>query len=74
MEVFTNSPGLQFYTSNSLEEHEAGKGGAHYGNRSGFCMETQFFPDSINRPEFPSCVVTKDAPMELRTTYRFSAK
>lgn len=74
MEVFTNSPGLQFYTSNSLEEHEAGKGGTHYGNRSGFCMETQFFPDSINRPEFPSCVVTKDAPMELRTTYRFSAK
>ncbi|MCI8274747.1 MAG: galactose mutarotase [Lachnospiraceae bacterium] len=74
MEVSTNSPGLQFYTANSLEEHEAGKGGAHYGNRSGFCMETQFFPDSVNQPAFPSCVVTKEAPLDLHTAYRFSIK
>ena len=74
MEVFTNSPGLQFYTSNSLEEHEAGKNGAQYGNRSGFCMETQFFPDSINHPEFPSCTLTREAPLNLRTVYRFSTK
>lgn len=74
MEVFTNSPGLQFYTANSLEEREAGKHGVHYGHRSAFCMETQFFPDSINQPAFPSCAVTRDAPLKLRTTYRFSTK
>ncbi|MCI8464433.1 MAG: galactose mutarotase [Lachnospiraceae bacterium] len=74
MEVFTNSPGLQFYTANSLEEKEAGKGGAHYGNRGGFCMETQFFPDSINQPSFPPCTVKKDAPQDFCTTYRFSVK
>lgn len=74
MEVFTNSPGLQFYTANGLEEHEAGKGGAKYGRRSAFCMETQFFPDSINHPSFPSCLVTKDAPQDFCTTYRFSVK
>ena len=74
MEVFTNSPGLQFFTANGLEERNAGKDGAQYSRRGGLCMETQFFPDSINQPAFPSCVVTKDAPQDLYTTFRFSIR
>lgn len=72
MEVITNNPGVQFYTGNFLNGI-AGKDGALYQKRSGFCLETQLFPDSINRPEFPSCMVTKDAPQDFQTTYRFKA-
>ncbi len=70
MEVETNCPGMQFYTGNGLGG-SGYKDGKAYEKRGGFCMETQFYPDSINRPEFPSCEVTKDAPQKLYTTYRF---
>lgn len=74
MEVLTNSPGMQFYTGNFLDGSIIGKNGAVYPKRGGFCMETQLFPDSVNQPAFPSCVVTKDSPQDFHTTYRFSVK
>ena len=73
MEVITNNPGVQFYTGNFLN-NVAGKKGTIYEKRSGFCLETQLFPDSINHPDFPSCIVTKDAPQDFHTTYRFLVK
>ena len=53
MDVRTTEPGIQLYTGNWLGD-EAGKGGRKYPRRSGFCLETQHYPDSPNRPEFPS--------------------
>jgi aldose 1-epimerase len=55
MRVFTTQPGVQFYTGNYLDGVQ-GKNGSVYGKRDGFCLETQSFPDSPNRPQFPSCV------------------
>jgi aldose 1-epimerase len=55
MRVFTTQPGLQFYTGNFLSGVQ-GKAGSLYGSHAGFCLETQTFPDSPNRPEFPPCV------------------
>ncbi len=52
MAVTSNMPGVQFYTGNYLDGCPRGKGGAAYGRRHGFCLETQHFPDSPNRPEF----------------------
>ncbi|MCL1788020.1 MAG: galactose mutarotase, partial [Defluviitaleaceae bacterium] len=73
MTVSTNSPGLQLYTGNMIPTGDAavtGKG-VTYGVQSGFCMETQIFPDAINHPHFPSCVVTKDAPQQYYTEFHF---
>jgi len=55
MKVFTTQPGVQFYTGNHLKE-VAGKQGSCYVKHSGFCLETQHFPDSPNRENFPSCI------------------
>ena len=71
MEVLTTEPGLQFYTANALKGI-AGKGGASYGPRSGFCLETQHFPDSPNRPDFPSTILGPGELYESTTIYRFS--
>jgi len=73
MEVLTTLPGVQFYSGNYLDGCPAGKGGAPYGKRCGFCLETQFFPDSPNRPRFPSCVLRAGEEYRSRTVYRFSA-
>jgi aldose 1-epimerase len=53
LEVYTNEPGLQFYGGNFLDGTIAGKNGIKFGRRSAFCLETQHFPDSPNKPEFP---------------------
>ena len=55
MKVFTTQPGVQFYTGNMLRDVR-GKAGAVYSRHSGFCLETQHFPDSPNREDFPPCV------------------
>jgi aldose 1-epimerase len=55
MKVSTTQPGVQFYTGNSLNV-PAGKFGTHYAKHSGFCLETQHFPDSPNQSGFPSCI------------------
>ena len=48
---------MQFYTGNKLDGTITGKGGAVYGTRCGFCLETQHFPDSPNQPSFPSTIL-----------------
>lgn len=69
LEVETSEPGVQFYTGNWLAG--PGKGGETYGRRSGFCLETQHYPDSPNKSEFPSTVLRPGEQYRSRTIYRF---
>lgn len=71
MEVLTTEPGLQFYTGNFLDGTLKGKGRT-YTRRSAFCMETQHFPDSPNKPDFPSTVLKPGSTYQSTTVYRFS--
>ena len=68
MEVYTTEPGLQFYSGNFLDGSQVGKSGLGYGHRSGFCLETQHFPDSPNKPDFPSTVVVDSRPADAATS------
>jgi aldose 1-epimerase len=72
LEVSTTEPGIQFYSGNFLDGSIRGKGGKVYGLRSAFCLETQHFPDSPNKPEFPSTVLKAGARFQSATVYRFS--
>lgn len=72
MEVETTSPGMQFYTANFVEDGRKGKGGAVYGFRHGFCLETQHFPDSPNRPDFPSATLKAGEKYDQTTRFRFT--
>ena len=74
MEVWTIEPGIQFYSGNFLDGTIHGKGGQNYGHRSGFCLETQHFPDSPNHPKFPSTVLKPGAQYRTTTIYKFSAR
>lgn len=71
MEVYTTEPGMQFYTGNFLDGTVVGKGGKAYQKRAGFCFETQHFPDSPNKPQFPSTVLKPRYGYESTTVYRF---
>jgi aldose 1-epimerase len=72
MEVLTTEPGVQFYTGNNLDGSIHGKEGKVYGRRYGLCLETQHFPDSPNKPNFPSVVLKPGAQYQTTTVYRFS--
>ncbi|NRF37803.1 aldose epimerase family protein [Pedobacter foliorum] len=73
MEVFTTEPGLQFYSGNFLTgKDKDGKGGVSYPFRSAFCLETQHFPDSPNKENFPSTVLKPGAEYQSTTIYKFS--
>ncbi|MEI6515410.1 MAG: aldose epimerase family protein [bacterium] len=74
MEVLSTEPGLQFYGGNFLDGKLIGKGGKAYQYRTGFCMEPQHYPDSPNRPEFPSVVLTPGQVYKNTIIYRFSVK
>lgn len=74
MEVRTDQPGVQFYSGNFLDGTLRGKGGKVYGRRSGFCLETQHFPDSPNQPSFPSVTLRPGEKFQSTTVYRFSAR
>ncbi len=74
MQVFTNQRGIQFYTGNMLVAPMPGKDGVQYSRRGGFCLETQFYPDSIHFPHFPTPVVRPGEVQESSTVFRFSAK
>ena len=74
MEVWTTEPGLQFYTGNFLDGTLKGKSGKVYGQRSAFCMETQHFPDSPNKPSFPTTELKPGQTYHTVTAYRFSAR
>lgn len=71
LEVYTTEPGVQFYAGNFLDGSNVGKGGVPYARRSGFCLETQHYPDSPNRSEFPSSVLRPGERYESTTVYRF---
>jgi len=73
MEVLTTEPGVQFYTGNFLDGSIRGKGGKVYGRRFGLCLETQHFPDSPNKPNFPSVVLKPGAQYQTTTVYKFSS-
>ena len=74
MEVWTTEPGLQFYSGNFLSGSNIGKGGKRYEHRFGFCLETQHYPDSPNRPQFPSTTLNPGQTYSSTTVYRFTAK
>ena len=71
MEVYTTEPGLQFYSGNFLDGTIKGKGGKAYQFRSGLCLETQHYPDSPNRPGFPSVMVKAGETYLTETVYKF---
>ncbi len=74
MEVFTTEPGVQLYTGNHLRGNEIGKSGVAYTKRTGFCLETQHFPDSPNKPQFPSTLLQSGETFQSTTIYKFSVK
>ena len=71
LEVCTTEPGLQLYTGNSLHSRLPGKGRRPYRGRQGLCLETQHFPDSPNRPQFPSTILRPGETYRSETVYRF---
>lgn len=74
LEVYTTEPATQFYAGNFLDGSLIGKGGKRYPQRSGFCLETQHFPDSPNIPHFPSTVLNPGEQYATTTLYRFAVK
>jgi aldose 1-epimerase len=74
MEVLTTEPAVQFYTGNFLDGKVIGKGGSPYRYRCGLCLETQHYPDSPNKPAFPSTILRPGETYKTTTVYRFSVK
>jgi aldose 1-epimerase len=74
MEVWSTEPGLQFYAGNFLDGTITGKGGKVYQRRTGFCMEPQHYPDSPNKPQFPTTELKPGETYQTIIMYRFSAK
>lgn len=74
LEVLTTEPGVQMYSGNFLDGTLTGKIGRPYIRRSGFCFETQHYPDSPNKPEFPSTTLKPGAVYKTETIFRLSVK
>ena len=74
MEVWTTQPGVQFYSGNFLDDTIRGKSGSTYPRRAAFCLETQHFPDSPNKPNYPSTVLKPGSQFRSSTTYKFSSR
>jgi aldose 1-epimerase len=72
MDIETTEPGVQFYSGNFLDGRLRGSNGHAYRQGDGICLETQHFPDSPNRPEFPSTVLRPGATFQSTTVHRFS--
>ena len=72
MDIATTEPGIQFYSGNFLDGRLRGSGGEAYRQGDGVCLETQHFPDSPNRPEFPSTVLRPGETFQSTTVHRFS--
>jgi len=70
--ISTTEPGIQFYSGNFLDGRLRGAHGQAYRQGDGVCLETQHFPDSPNRPEFPSTVLRPGATFQSTTVHRFS--
>jgi aldose 1-epimerase len=73
MEVYTDQPGMQFYTANGMRDLR-GKDGKVYQNHYGFCLETQHFPDSPNKPHFPTTILRPGDKYDTTTIFKFSTK
>ena len=73
MTVTTDQPGVQFYSANFLTPR-TGKGGAQYGLRSAFCLETQHYPDCIHHPDWPTCILRAGESFDSFTCFEFSAR
>jgi aldose 1-epimerase len=74
MEIYTIEPGIQFYSGNFLDGSITGKSGKVYKKHYGFCLETQHFPDSPNKPKFPSVVLKPGEKYTTVTVHKFSTK
>ena len=74
MEMLTTEPGVQFYTGNFLDGKQKGKGGVKYDQYTGFCLEAQHYPDSVNKPNFPSTILQPGKTYTQTTVYKFSTK
>jgi aldose 1-epimerase len=74
LEILTDEPGIQFYSGNFLDGTFTGKGGVVYQHRTGFCLETQHFPDSPNKPDFPSTILRPEEEYRTRTVFRFGTE
>jgi aldose 1-epimerase len=71
LEIRTTEPGIQFYSGNFLDGTITGKDGVTYVHRSGFCLETQHYPDSPNKPSFPSTILRPGEEYRSRTVFSF---
>ena len=74
MEVWTTEPGVQFYCGNFLDGSLIGKSGKPYHRRTGFCLETQHYPDSVNQPNFPTTILKPGEKYQSTTLFRFSVR
>ena len=74
MDVYTDLPGMQFYTGNGLKNTYPGKDGADYLPRTGVCFETQFYPDAVNKPDWQQPVFRKGEVYKSETVYSFSVE
>ena len=74
LECYTDLPGIQFYTANFLQDEMPGKGNARYDYRHAFCFETQYFPDAVHKPQFPSPLLKAGDEYRTRTIYQFLVK
>ncbi len=75
MQVYTNSPGILFYSGNYLEDNKSpGKTGKCYAYRSGFCLETGFYPNALKYPNYPQPVLRKNEVFDYTTYFKFSVK
>jgi aldose 1-epimerase len=72
LEVYTNEPGVQFYTGNFMSGADKGKHGVTYPHRGAFCLETQHYPDSPNQPQFPSTVLRPGETYVSECIYKFT--
>ena len=74
LEVLTDEPGIQVYTGNFLDGTVTGKGGKTYGKRAAVCLETQHYPDSPNKPQWPSVVLEPGQTYKSHCTFRFGTR
>lgn len=74
METYTSEPGVQFYTGNFMSGQVVGKSGKAYPRRGAFCLETQHFPDSPNKPGFPSVLLEPGQTYHTVTAYKFGVR
>ena len=74
LEIFSDEPGIQFYSGNFLDGTLPSKNNDSYGFRSGFCLETQHFPDSPNQKNFPSVILRPEEEYNSQTIFKLSVK